>query len=101
MRRLWLILALAVLLPITGWAQPTPSVKWEQSDGANVTYYTCIVDGGTPTNLGALTPETGTTYSVAITACTGVMVNGAHSLVIQACNAGGCTNAVAITVVKL
>jgi len=38
---------------------------------------------------------------VAITACTGVMVNGTHSLVIQACNATGCTNAVAITVVKL
>lgn len=99
MKRL-LVLALLLLLPIVGLAQPTPQVKWEH-DGQNVTYFNCIVDGGTPVNLGMATLESGTTYKTDITNCTGVMVNGTHSLVIQACNATGCTDSVAITVVKL
>ena len=94
----WLVV-LACLVPVVLWAQPTPQVKWEH-DGANVTRFECVVDGGTPTNLN-LPALVGTTYSVDITACTGVMVNGTHSVVIQACNATGCTPATAITVVKL
>lgn len=97
MKRL-LLLAL-LLLPALAWAQPTPKVYWEH-DGANVTSFKCVVDGGTPSDLGLPTPS-GTTYSTDITNCTGVMVNGQHSLVIQACNASGCTSAAAITVVKL
>ena len=95
------LLALIGVIAMLGvlWAQATPQVKWEH-DGVNVTSFKCVVDGGTPTDLGMPTPV-GTTYSVDITACTGVMVNGAHSLVIQACNATGCTSAAAITVVKL
>ena len=84
--------------------QPTPKVYWEQSGGGAVTYFNCVVDGpapaGTTTNIGLPTPG-GTTYSVDITACTGVMVNGTHSVVIQACNTSGCVSATAITVVKL
>ena len=99
MRRSLILLSLLLLLPVVGLAQPTPQILFEH-DGANLTAFKCVVDGGTPVDLGKPTP-TGTTYSVAITSCTGVMVNGTHSLVIQACNAGGCTNAVAITVVKL
>jgi hypothetical protein len=95
----WLIVLLLLLLPVVGLAQPTPQVKWEH-DGLNVTSFTCVVDAGTPTTLSPTGPV-GTTYSVDITACTGVMVNGTHTLIIQACNAGGCTNATAITVVKL
>lgn len=94
----WLMV-LACLVPVALWAQATPQVKWEH-DGLNVTRFECVVDGGTPTNLNLPTP-TGTTYSVDITSCTGVMTNGTHSLVIQACNATGCTAATAITVVKL
>ena len=65
-----------------------------------MTSFKCVVDGGTPVDLGLPTPV-GTTYSTDITNCTGVMVNGTHSVVIQACNATGCTSAAAITVVKL
>lgn len=95
----WLIVLVVLILPLVGLAQPTPQVKWEH-DGANVTSFKCVVDSGAPTDLGLPTP-TGTTYSVDITACTGVMVNGQHSLVIQACNATGCTSGSAIMVVKL
>src|SRR5512139_1713663 len=95
----WLILATLLLLPMLAWSQPTPQIKWEH-DGLNVTSFKCVVDGGTPIDLG-LPTRSGTTYSTDITNCTGVMVNGTHSLVIQACNASGCTSATAITVVKL
>lgn len=96
----WLVaLCLALALAVGAVAQTTPQVKWEH-DGLNVTSFKCVVDGGAPTDLGLPTP-TGTTYSTDITNCTGVMVNGQHSLVIQACNANGCTSATAITVVKL
>ena len=96
----WLI-ALCLMLAIAVWAyaQATPKVYWDH-DGLNVTRFECVVDGGTPTDLELPTP-TNTTYSVDITACTGVMVDGTHSLVVQACNTAGCTAAVAITVVKL
>lgn len=80
-------------------ALAAPAIEWTH-DGVNVTYFNCVVDGGTPVSLGLPTP-TGTTYSSALSNCTGVMVNGTHSVVIQACNAGGCTPATAITVVKL
>ena len=94
-----LALLLLLLLPVVGWAQAVPKVYWEH-DGLNVTSFKCVVDGGTPDDLGLPTPS-GTTYSTDITNCTGVMVNGQHSLVIQACNASGCVSATAITVVKL
>ena len=95
-----LLLLVLLLLPALVWAQPTPKIYWEH-DGANVTSFKCVVDGGTPSDLGLPTPS-GTTYSTDITNCTGVMVNGTHSLVIQACNASDqCTPATAITVVKL
>jgi hypothetical protein len=90
-------------IPLSGpWLtdpQPTPQVKWEH-DGVNATSFKCVLDAGTPTDLGLPTPS-GTTYSVDITACTGIMTNGSHSVVIQACNVNGCTSATAITVVKL
>ena len=96
----WLIV-LACLVPVVLWAQTTPQVKWEH-DGSNVTRFECVVDGDlTPDDLGMATLESGTTYKTDITNCTGVMVNGTHSVVIQACNAVGCTAATAITVVKL
>ena len=102
MRRSLILLSLLLLLPVVGRAQPTPQILFEH-DGANLTSFKCVVDPATTntiTDLG-IPSKTGTTYSVDITACTGVMVNGTHSLVIQACNAVGCTSATAITVVKL
>lgn len=98
MRR-WIVLLALALLPVVGWAQTTPRIYWDH-DGVNVTSFKCVVDGTTTTDLGLPTP-TGTTYSTDISSCTGVMVNGQHSLVIQACNANGCTSATSITVVKL
>ena len=99
MRYRRLILALLLLLPVVGLAQPVPQIMFEH-DGLNLTRFTCVVNGGTAVDLGLPTP-TGTTYSVAITSCAPLLVNGAHSLVIQACNGTTCTPAVAITVVKL
>jgi len=99
----WLILALLLLLPVVGLAQPTPKVYWEH-DGLNITNFRCVIDPSTTNTtslLGLLTPDSGTTYSTAITNCHGLAVDGAHILVIQACNGDTCTNAVAITVVKL
>ena len=93
------VVLLVLLLPTLVWAQPVPKVYWEH-DGLNITSFKCVVDGGAPSDLGLPTPS-GTTYSTDITNCTGVMVNGTHSLVIQACNASGCVDATAITVVKL
>jgi hypothetical protein len=98
MRRWWLLLAW-LLIPAIGLAQATPKVYWEH-DGLNVTSFQCVVDGGHPADLGLPTPS-GTTYSAEIASCTGVLVNGQHSLTIQACNEGGCTAATAMTVVKL
>lgn len=98
--RKWLIaVSLALALAVGAAAQTTPKVYWEHN-GVNVTSFKCVIDGGTPTDLGLPTPS-GTTYSTDITNCTGVMTNGQHSLVIQACNSVGCTNAATITVVKL
>ena len=96
----WLIaLSLALALAVGAWAQTAPNIEWTH-DGVNVTSFKCVVDGGTPTDLGLPTPS-GTTYATALSNCTGVMTNGTHSVVIQACNASGCTSAAAITVVKL
>lgn len=98
-RRLWWAGVLALACAVGLSAQTTPKVYWEH-DGTNVTRFECVVDGGTPINLSLPIP-TGTTYSVDVTACTGLMTNGVHSLVVQACNAVGCTAATAIYVVKL
>jgi len=95
----WLVLLFLLVLPIVGLAQATPKIYWEH-DGVGLARFECVVDSGTPTNLGLPTPS-GTTYSVDITACTGVMTNGQHTLVIRACNVTGCTAAASITVVKL
>lgn len=100
----WLILGLLLCLPVVGWAQATVEIQW-QHDGLNVTTFKCVVDSsqvdpGTVTDLGNITPVDGW-YKAPLSQCTGVMVNGQHSVVIQACNAGGCTDATAITVVKL
>ena len=94
------VVLLVLLLPTLVWAQPVPKVYWEHDGTGTPTYFNCVVDGGTPSNLGLPTPS-GTTYSTDITNCTGVMVNGTHSVKIQACNATGCTDSLAITVVKL
>ena len=99
MRR-WLIgPAFVLALAVGVWAQTAPVIEW-QHDGANVDRFECVVDGGTPSDLGLPTPS-GTTYNSTLSNCTGVMVNGTHSVVIQACNATGCSAAAAITVVKL
>ena len=103
MRR-WLIgLGVVLLLAVAAWAQTAPVIQW-QHDGVNVTYFNCVVDGpapaGTTTSLG-IPSKVDEYYSIALSSCTGVMVNGTHSVVIQACNTGGCTSATAITVVKL
>ena len=88
MRR-WLIgLSLALALAVGAWAQTAPNIEWTH-DGANVTSFKCVVDGGTAVDLGLPTPS-GTTYTATLSSCTGVMVNGTHSVVIQACNATGC-----------
>jgi hypothetical protein len=99
MRRWMIAGALALAIAVYAYAQSTPQIMFEH-DGVNLTSFKCVVDGGAAVDLGLPTP-TGTTYSVNITACTPVMVNGTHSLVIQACNGSTCTDAVAITVVKL
>ena len=100
----WLLaLSLALALAVGAWAQTAPNIEWTH-DGVNVTHFNCVVDGGTPTSLGLPTPSgsPATTYSTALSNCTGVMVNGTHSVVIQACNSSDvCTPATAITVVKL
>ena len=98
----WLILTALLLLPVAGFSQSTPQVQWEH-DGLNVTSFKCVVDpsgSNTITDLGLPTPS-GTTYSTNIDNCSGVMVNGTHTVKIQACNSTGCTDSVAITVVKL
>ena len=94
-----IVLAVALALAVGAWAQTAPVIEW-QHDGANVTRFECVVDGGTPSDLGLPTPS-GTTYNSTLSNCTGVMTNGTHSVVIQACNAVSCTAAAAITVVKL
>ena len=95
----WLMAAaLALALAVGAWAQATPKLYWEH-DGLNVTTFKCVV-GTTTTDLG-IPSKTGTTYSTDLSNCSGVMVNGTHSLVIQACNGTVCAPAVAITVVKL
>jgi hypothetical protein len=99
MTRWLIVVAVALALAVGAFAQATPQIMFEH-DGVNVTTFKCVVDGGAAVDLGLPTP-TGTTYSVAITTCTPVMVNGSHSLVIQACNGTVCTSAAAITVVKL
>lgn len=99
MRRLLVGLSVALLLAVGVWAQTAPQIQW-QHDGVDVTYFNCVVDGTTTTSLGLPTPSDGW-YSSALSNCTGVMVNGTHSVVIQACNTTGCTSAAAITVVKL
>lgn len=99
MKKWLIVLSLALALAVGAWAQTAPNIEWTH-DGVNVTYFNCVVDGGTPTSLGLPTPS-GTTYSTALSNCTGVMVDGTHTLVIQACNAAGCSAAAAITVVKL
>lgn len=99
----WLItLSFALALAVGAFAQTTPQIRWEH-DGLNVTSFKCVVDpagSNTITDLGLPTPS-GQTYSVDITACTGVMVNGTHTVKIQACNGTTCTDSAAITVVKL
>ena len=97
MRRLLLVL---LLLPALVWAQPAPVIQW-QHDGANVTSFKCVVDGTTPGSDLGLPSVVDGWYSSALSNCAGVMVNGTHSVVIQACNATGCTDSLAITVVKL
>ena len=99
MRR-WLIVgALLLALAVGVWAQTAPVIQW-QHDGADVTRFECVVDGGTPSDLGLPTPVDGW-YASTLSNCTGVMVNGAHRVVIQACNGAVCTPSAAITVVKL
>lgn len=99
MRKWLLALSLALALAVGVWAQSAPVIEW-QHDGVNVTRFECVVDGGTPSNLGLPTPTVGW-YASTLSNCTGVMVAGAHSVIIQACNTAGCTPAAAITVVKL
>lgn len=97
MRRWLLRLALVVvLLPMAVWAQSAPRIYWEH-DGANLSRFEYVLDGGTPVSMGLPTPS-GTTYSYELPALTA----GTHTLVIQACNSSNvCTPAAAITVVKL
>ena len=102
MRRWLLAVSLALAVAVGAYGQATPQIMFEH-DGLNLTTFKCVVDGGTAIDLGKPTPTgtPATTYSVAITTCTPLLVNGVYSLVIQACNGDTCTNAVAITVVKL
>ena len=96
--RHWLLLAL-LTLPVMGLAQPVPQILWEH-DGVNVTRFECVVDGGTPVNLNLPTPV-GSTYAVEVEACPALLVNGTHTLIIQACNDTTCVAATVLTVVKL
>lgn len=94
MKHLILSLALVFL-----WLAP-PEIAWDH-DGTGVSYFNCVVDGTTTTNVGKPTPV-GQTYAVALSSCVGVMVAGTHSVVIQACDVSNyCLSAAAITVVKL
>ena len=98
-RVFWLLLATLLLLPMVGIAQPPARIAWDH-DGLNVTTFKCVVDGGTPSDLGLPTPV-GTTYTVSLSLCVGVMVSGTHSVLIQSCNATICVDSPAIVVVKL
>jgi len=97
----WLGLALLIVLvlPLAPQAQTAPVIEWQHT-GVGVSSFKCVVDGGMPSDLGLPTPSGGW-YSSTLSNCTGVMVNGTHSVVIQACNTAGCTSATALTVVKL
>ena len=77
---------------------PVPVISWTH-DGVNVTSFKCQIDTETAVTLESPT-QVGTEYSIALSAC-GTLTSGAHTIKIQACNASGCTNAVALTVVKL
>jgi len=98
--RCWL-LAVALALSLTASAAalaPVPVISWTH-DGLNVTSFKCQIDTETAVTLESPT-QVGTEYSIALSTC-GTLTAGAHTITVQACNASGCTNAVALTVVKL
>ena len=110
MRR-WLIVAAVLLWSVAGLAQTPPAPRlqwtWAADGGMAVSYFTCVIDSGTPASLGLPTPV-GTTYTVLLSLC-GTMTAGTHLLVVQACNDAGtveataddsCTDSAALTVVK-
>lgn len=102
MRRLLLIVLLLLVLVTPLGAQTAPQIEWRH-DGLNVTYFTLVIDGGTPTNLGLVVPVATNTYRAALVGQTAwdTAAKGQHTVLIQACNANGCTSSSTIVVVKL
>lgn len=98
MRR-WLTLAFVLLWTAVAMAQPPePRLQWTH-DGIGVTRFECVIDSGTPANLGLPTPV-GATYTVFLSAC-GTLTVSAHLLVVNACDESSCTASSPLTVVKL
>lgn len=73
----------------------TPCLQWTHS-GSNVTEFKYVIDGGAAVSMG-MPLRDGTTYAYPLPA----LADGAHTVVVQACNAVGCTAASAFTVVKM
>lgn len=95
MRRLIVVIVVWLAAIVSAQAQTTPVLSWSH-DGAHVTEFQVIVDGGTAQSLGLPTPV-GTTYTASLP----TMTAGVHTLAVRACNGSYCSSTVTITVVVL